>query len=274
MNNEQEKSNEVKPEDKKKHEFTIEDVLPYSVVTEENKDKNCKVCGRPNSQHAYMDIFLHPPHVLAIRNFLNNLQKKHDKAKMLTLKLATTTPKSVLSPKEIQQNLIDKEYNPKFATQLIQQSVHYAPSQELAFKHRGIGEKLWTARVRYDTFADFWEHEFLCHKRLANNEEKTLENALKQMITQPFYKDFLAVHGLDAEIDYRFVQKEVHQVTATVEANLTLTEEYLKEHDPLVTAGMDTARKSRERVSGLGITPELLDVVRKLKNQRIRSPTI
>lgn len=222
-------NNSVTPEKSKQPEYTIGDVLPYPISTKENEKENCTFCKRTFAEHNYMDYFLQPSHVHAVRIFWDSLKLKHDKTEITLLKLATTTPKTILSNKEIMLKLIEVGYNPRMTTWIPQIGTHYVPSEKLDYKHRSITVKLHTARVHYDGLTLLWETDFLRHKQLESVEEQTVERALERVITQPLYKEFLKVHGLDAEIDYRFIQKEFHQIAARVNANLKLTEEYMKE---------------------------------------------
>ena len=235
----------------KTKDLTIEDVMPYPISDKETEKEKCKICARSLKEHNYMDFFLHPSHVNTIRKFWDSLKLKHDKTEITLLKLATNTPKTVMSPKEILLKLIEIGYNPRMTTWIPQISAHYVPSEKLDYKHRSITVKLDSARVRYNGIALLWETDFLEHKRLASKEEKTVERALEHVVTEPLYTEFLETHALDAEIDYRFVQKEFHQIAARVNANLELTTEYMKDVPPLVQAGLITQEKSQESASNI-----------------------
>ena len=226
-------------------EYEIGDVLPYP-ISKKKETGNCVICERTFKEHNYMDYFLEPSHVQAIRIFWDSLKLKHDTTEVTLLKLATNTPKNIMSPKEILQKLIDVGYNPRMTDWIPQIAAHYIPSEKLDYKHRSITVKLHTARIHYDGFTMYWENDFLRHKQLSSNTEKTVERALELAVTQPLYKVFLETHALDAEIDYRFVQKELHQIAARVNANLKLTKEYAKDARPLEQAGIATAQKSQE----------------------------
>ena len=237
---------ETKTVESKPPEYTIENVLPYPIIDEKKKEEKCQFCNRLQNEHNYMDFFLHPSHVAAVRIFWDWLKLKHDRTEITLLRLATDTPKTILSNKEMMLKLIEIGYNPRMTTWIPQIGTHYIPSEKLDYKHRSITVKLHTARVHYDGYTLYWETDFLRHKQLADPEEKTVERALEQVITEPLYKEFLEVHGLDAEIDYRFVQKEFHQIAATVNANLNLTEKYLKEDDAIDAAARINEQKYRE----------------------------
>ena len=243
---------EVTSEEQKTPKYTIGDVLPYPITKKEGK---CTFCDTDYNMHHYMDFFLVPEHGKAILDFCHTLTLKLVTTKTVSLQLSKNNPKHILSPKEIQLQLIEKADTPKVANQIIQQSIHYALYEQIDYMYRNIKENLLSVREHFMGKTTEWELEYEEHKDLLGAENVEFRTILEQATVNSdtqesketsetaFYNEFLQVHEKDAQHDYHYIQKFFSKINADIEAHVALANEYAKESDPLDTAAALNERK-------------------------------